>query len=38
MYPYHNRIKQRIRNEELVDHYFTEDYPGIQAAQVARIR
>lgn len=22
MYPYHNRIKQRIRNSELIGHYF----------------
>ena len=22
MYPYHNRIKQRIRNGELIGHYF----------------
>ena len=34
MYPYHNRIKQRIRNGELVDHYFTDNYPGIGAALV----
>jgi hypothetical protein len=26
MYPYHNRIKQRIRNGELVDVYYTEAY------------
>ena len=34
MYPYHNRIKQRIRNGELVDHYFTDNYPGIGEALV----
>ena len=34
MYPYHNKIKQRIRAGELVDHYFTEDYPGIGEALV----
>lgn len=34
MYPYHNRIKQRIRNGELIDHYFTDDYPGIGEALV----
>lgn len=34
MYPYHNRIKQRIRAGELVDHYFTDNYPGIGEALV----
>ena len=34
MYPYHNRIKQRIRAGELVDHYFTDSYPGIGEALV----
>ena len=34
MYPYHNRIKQRIRAGELVDHYFVDDYPGIGEALV----
>lgn len=29
MYPYHNRIKQRIKSGELIDHYFTESYPNI---------
>jgi hypothetical protein len=29
MYPYHNRIKQRIRNGELESYEFVEDYPGI---------
>ena len=29
MYPYHNRIKQRISNDELVDYEFIEDYPKI---------
>ena len=29
MYPYHNRVKQRIRNGELVGFQFVEDYPGI---------
>lgn len=29
MYPYHNCIKQRIKNGELVNHYFTDKYPGI---------
>ena len=34
MYPYHNRIKQRIANGELVDYYFTDDYPRISKALV----
>lgn len=34
MYPYHNKIKQRIRAGELVDHYFTDNYPGIGEALV----
>lgn len=29
MYPYHNRIKQRIKNGELIGHDFVEDYPNI---------
>lgn len=29
MYPYHNKIKQRIKNGELENWYFTNDYPGI---------
>lgn len=29
MYPYHNRIKQRIRNGELIGYKFVEDYPKI---------
>lgn len=32
MYPYHNRIKQRIRNGELIDYWFTDDYPRIGRA------
>lgn len=36
MYPYHNRIKQRIHNGELVDHYYTADYPRIGEALVLR--
>ena len=31
MYPYHNRIKQRIRNGELVGYEFTENYKNIGA-------
>lgn len=34
MYPYHNRIEQRIRNGELVSHYKADNYPGIGAALV----
>lgn len=34
MYPYHNRIKQRIANGELVDHYYTHNYPRIGEALV----
>lgn len=34
MYPYHNRIRQRINNGELVDHYFTDNYPRIGEALV----
>lgn len=38
MYPYHNKIKQRISAGELVDYYFTEDYPGIGEALVLVFR
>lgn len=34
MYSYHNRIKQRIRSGELIDHYFSGDYPSIGEALV----
>lgn len=33
-YAYHQRIKQRIAAGELVDRYFTENYPGIGEALV----
>ena len=33
-YSYHNRIKQRIRNGELVDSYYTDSYPRIGEALV----
>ena len=33
-YSYHNRIKQRIRSGELVDHYWTDNYPRIGRALV----
>lgn len=29
MYPYHNKIKQRINNNELTSYEFVKDYPGI---------
>lgn len=29
MYPYHNRIKQRIKNSELVGHKFVDNHKGI---------
>jgi len=29
MYPYHNRIKQRIRNGELTGFRYVDDYPKI---------
>ncbi len=29
MYPYHNRIKQRIKAGELVDYEFVQDYKDI---------
>ncbi|MBQ3259034.1 MAG: hypothetical protein IJA68_00775 [Clostridia bacterium] len=29
MYPYHNKIKQRIKNGELVGYQFISDYPNI---------
>ena len=34
MYNYHNRIKQRIRNGELIDSYYTTSYRGIGEAMV----
>lgn len=34
MYPYHNKIKQRIRNGELQGFYFTDNYPRIGKALV----
>ena len=34
MYPYHNKIKQRIKDGELVDCYFTDSYPRIGEALV----
>ena len=34
VYLYHNAIKKRIRNGELIDHYLTDNYPGIGEALV----
>lgn len=34
MYPYHNKIKQRIRNGELTGWHFTYSYPRIGTALV----
>lgn len=34
MYPYHNQIKKRISNGELVDFYFDDGYPKIGDALV----
>ena len=36
MYPYHNRIKQRIQNGELVGYEFVENYPRIGEALVLK--
>lgn len=36
MYPYHNRIKQRIRNGELVGYEYVKDYPRIGECLVLR--
>ena len=32
MYPYHNKIKQRIRNKELISYEYVERYKNIQPA------
>ena len=34
MYPYHNKIKQRIRAGELIGYAYVEDYPRIGQALV----
>lgn len=36
MYPYHNRIKQRIANGELVGYDYSAQYPGIGECLVLR--
>ena len=38
MYPYHNRIKQRIAAGELADFFFTDDWPRIGPALVLVFR
>ena len=30
MYPYHNKIKQRIKNQELIDYQYVESYKKIK--------
>ena len=35
-YPYHNRIKQRIKSGELLGYEFTNNYPGIGEALVLK--
>ena len=29
MYPYHNKIKQRIKNKELISYEYTDSYKSI---------
>ena len=29
MYPYHNKIKQRIKNRELIDYDYVDNYKNI---------
>jgi len=29
MYPYHNKIKQRIKNNELIGYEYVDEYKGI---------
>lgn len=36
MYPYHNKIKQRIRSGELLSYEYVTDYPRIGEALVLR--
>ena len=38
MYPYHNQIRRRIRSGDLLEYYYTEDYPGIGRALVLVFR
>ena len=37
-YSYHGRIKQRIQNGEMIDCYFTDNYPRIGKAMVLVFR
>ena len=30
MYPYHNKIKQRINNKELIDYEYVDEYKNIK--------
>ena len=34
MYPYHNKIKSRIRNGELLDYWYEKNYPKIGECMV----
>lgn len=34
MYPYHGRIRRHINAGELLNYYFTDDYPNIGEALV----
>lgn len=38
MYPYHNKIKQRIKNGELIGVEFAENYPNIGECLVLRFK
>lgn len=38
MYPYHNRIKQRIANGEMVGFWFVDDYPRIGTALILQFK
>ena len=38
MYPYHNKIKQRIRNGELIGYAFCDNYPKIGECLVLHFR
>ena len=38
MYPYHNKIKQRINNEELISFEFVEKYKSIRPCLVLYFR
>ena len=38
MYPYHNKIKQRIKNGELIGVEFTNGYPNIGECLVLKFK